>query len=117
MRRRGRNHRRTDGVDGGIDGFGHGGDDSDRATAASDSSGWDGEAKRHRLGQRCYQERRPVGMGEAGRRVRAAALDGAVGMAFKPSGAFGHRRPRQPIGVRHGTTLPLIGGPNMDSSG
>jgi hypothetical protein len=76
MRRRGRNHRRTDGVDGGVDGFGHGGDDSDRATVASDSGAQDGEAKRHRLGQRRCRERRPVGTGEAGRRVRAAALSG-----------------------------------------
>jgi hypothetical protein len=35
-----------DGVDGGINGFGHGGDGSDRAMAASDSGGRDGEAKR-----------------------------------------------------------------------
>jgi hypothetical protein len=35
------------GVDSGVNGFGHGGDGSDRAMAASDSGGRDGEAKRH----------------------------------------------------------------------
>jgi hypothetical protein len=54
---------------------------------------------------------RPVGTGEAGRRVRAAAWDGAVGTTFKPLGAFRHRRPRQLIRAWHGVTLPLIGGP------
>jgi hypothetical protein len=107
MRRRGRTHRRTNGVDGGIDDFRHSGDDSDRATAASNSGGRDGEAKRHRLGQRRYRERWPVGTGEAGRRVPAAAWDGAVGTAFKPPDLFGHRRPQQPIGARRGATPPL----------
>jgi hypothetical protein len=75
MRRRDRTHRRTDSVDGGVDGFGHGDDDSDRVTAASDSGGRDGEAKRRQLGQRRCRERRLVGMGEAGQ-----------------GGAFGQRR-------------------------
>jgi hypothetical protein len=104
MRRRGRTHRRTDGVDGGVDGFGHGGDR-------------DGEAKWRQLGQRRCRERRPVGTGEAGRRVRAAVRDGTVGTAFKPPGAFGHRHPQHPIGARCVVTLPLIGGPDADSGG
>jgi hypothetical protein len=50
MRRHGRTHRRTDGVDDGVDGFGHDGVDSNRATAASDSGSRHSEAKRRRLG-------------------------------------------------------------------
>jgi hypothetical protein len=117
MRWHGRTHRRMNGVDGGVDGFGHGGDDSNRATAASDNGGRDGEVKRHRLRERRCRERRPVGTGKAGQRVRAAAPDGSVGTAFKPPGAFGHRRPRQPIGAWCGATLPLTGGPDVDSGG
>jgi hypothetical protein len=57
------------------------------------------------------------GRGGAGRRVRAAAWDDAVGTTFKSPDAFGHRRPRQPIGTRRGATLPLTGGPDADSGG
>jgi hypothetical protein len=117
MRRRGRTHRRTDGVDDGVDGFRHGGDDSDWATAASDSGGRDGEAKWSLLRQQCCWERRSVRTGNAGRRVRAAARDGAVRTAFKPPSAFEHRHQQQPIGARHGATLSLTGGPDTDSGG
>jgi hypothetical protein len=87
------------GVDGGVNGFGHGGDGSDRAMAASDSGGRDGEAKRRvqaaaRVG--AFGQRR--GTARQAMRSGSGCLNGAVGTAFKPPGAFGHRRPRQPIG-------------------
>jgi hypothetical protein len=86
-------------VDVGVGDFGHGGDGSDRAMAASDSGGRDGEAKRHVQAAAwvgAFGQRR--GTARQAMRSGSGCLNGAVGTAFKPPGAFGHRRPRQPIG-------------------
>jgi hypothetical protein len=102
-----------DGVDGGINSFGHGGDGSDRAMAASDSGGRDSEAKW---------------------RVRAAARDGDAGgqrlserLLSRParsdtaahgsqSGAA-QRDTAADRRARRSATLPLTGGPGADISG
>jgi hypothetical protein len=49
---------------------------------------------------------------ELGVRSDSGRPNGTVGAAFKPAGAFGHRRPQQPIRARRGVTLPLTGGPH-----
>jgi hypothetical protein len=48
----------------------------------------------------------------SGVRSDSSYPNGAIGAAFKPPGAFGHRRPQQPIWARHGATLPLTGRPH-----
>jgi hypothetical protein len=108
-----RTHRRG-GVDGDVDGFGHDGDGFGPGDGvASDSGGRDGKAERRirtvvrvsTLGQWRGTARRAV-------RSDSGCPNGAVGAAFKPPGAFGHRRPQQPIRAWRGATLPLTVGPH-----
>jgi hypothetical protein len=106
-------HRRG-GVDGGVDGFGHDDDGFGPSDGvASDSGGRDGKAERRiqtvaqvsALGQRRGTARRAM-------RSDSGCPNGAVGAAFKPPGAFGHRCPQQPIRAWRGVTLPLTAGPH-----
>jgi hypothetical protein len=53
--------------------------------------------------------------GEAVSAARRSFRTWPVGIAFNPPGAFGYRRPWQPIRVRREATLPLTAGPDSSS--
>jgi hypothetical protein len=86
------------------DGFGQG------EHAASNNCGSDGEMKRR--GRTAWAAARSVSSGMCSDSGRP---NGAVEATFKPPGAFGHRRPQQPIRARRGATLLLIGGPHASA--
>jgi hypothetical protein len=85
-------------VDIGVGGFGHGGDGSNRVTAASDSGGRDTARSRRR---------HVTAASDSG--GRDAAQSGAL---LIPHARVRQRRPRQPIRARRGATLPLTAGPH-----
>jgi hypothetical protein len=105
-------HRRG-GVDGGVDGSDATATTSDRASTrlwtAAVETARRSDAVRQRRSQTAWAAARSVSSGACSDR---GCPNGAIGAAFKPPGAFGHCRPQQPIRVRRGTTLPLIGGPH-----
>jgi hypothetical protein len=94
---------RSGGVDDGVDGFGYDDDGFGLGDGvASDSGGQDGEAKRRGMARRAV-------------RSDIGCPNDAVRAVFKTPGAFGHRRPQQPIRARRGATLPLTAGPHASA--
>jgi hypothetical protein len=60
-------------------------------------------------------ETRRGGVGSAVAFSDTASRKWPVETAFNPPGAFGHRRPRQPIRARREATLPLTAGPHSSA--